>query len=80
MEVSCGIGDNKRKKMLTFEVDSFDVRYNCILGRPFLLKFIAVIHTAYATMKMPGPKGMITIMADQLDALACENATLTHAR
>jgi hypothetical protein len=80
MEVSCGIGDNKRKEMLTFEVDSFDVRYNCILGRPFLLKFMAVIHTAYATMKMPGSKGMITIKDDQLDALACENATLTHAR
>jgi hypothetical protein len=64
--------------MLTFEVASFDIRYNCILGRPFLLKFMAVIHTVYATMKMPGPKGMITIKADQCDTLACENATLTH--
>jgi hypothetical protein len=51
--------------MLTFEVDSFDIGYNCILGRPFLLNFMAVIHTAYATMKMPGPKGMVTIKADQ---------------
>jgi hypothetical protein len=29
-------------------------------------------------LKMPGPKGMITIKADQCDALACENATLMH--
>jgi hypothetical protein len=65
--------------MLTFEVASFDILYNCILGRSFLLKFIAVIHTAYATMKMPGSKGVITIKSDQQDALACENATLTHA-
>jgi hypothetical protein len=50
--------------MLTFEVTSFDIGYNCILGRSFLLKFMAVIHTAYATMKMPGPKGVITIKAD----------------
>jgi hypothetical protein len=46
----------------------------------FLLKFMTVIHTTYATMKMPGPKGVITIKSDQRDALACENATLTHAR
>jgi hypothetical protein len=61
-----------------FEVASFDIGYNCILGRLFLLKFMAVIYTAYVMLKMPGPKGMITIMADQWNALACENATLTH--
>jgi hypothetical protein len=70
LEVSCGIVDNKRKEMLMFEVVSFDIRYNCILGSHFLLKFMAVIHTAYATMKMSGPKGVITIKADQCDALA----------
>jgi hypothetical protein len=37
---------------------------------------MAVIHTAYATLKMLGPKGMMTIKADQRDALAYENATL----
>jgi hypothetical protein len=50
--------------MLTFVVDSFDIGYNCILGRPFLLKFMTVIHTAYATIKMPDSKGVITIKAD----------------
>jgi hypothetical protein len=65
--------------VLTFEVANFNIGYNCILGRPFLLKFMAVIHTAYATLKMHGPKGVITIKADQCDALARENATLTHA-
>jgi hypothetical protein len=30
-------------------------------------------------MKMPSPKGVITIKADQRDALACEYATLMHA-
>jgi hypothetical protein len=64
--------------MLTFEVASFNIGYNYILRRPFLLKFMAVIHTTYATIKMPGPKGIITIKADQRDALACENASLSH--
>jgi hypothetical protein len=79
LEMSCGSGDNKRKEVCTFEVGNFDIRYNCILGRPFLLKFMVVIHTAYATLKMSGPKGVITIKVDQCDALACEKATLMHA-
>jgi hypothetical protein len=40
---------------------------------------MAIIHTAYATVKMPSPRGVITLKSDQHDALACENVTLTHA-
>jgi hypothetical protein len=58
-----------------FEVANFDIGYNCILRRPFLLKFMAVIHTAYTTMKIPDPKGVITIKVNQRDTLACENAS-----
>jgi hypothetical protein len=65
-------------EMLTFEVASFNIRYNRILGRSFLLKFIVVIHTAYAAIKMSGPKGVIILKSDQRDVLACENTTLTH--
>jgi hypothetical protein len=79
LEVPYGIGDNKCKEVLTFKVASFDIVYNCILGRPFLLMFMTVIHTAYVTLMMPDPKVMITIKADQCDTLACDNATLTHA-
>jgi hypothetical protein len=57
LKVSCGIGENKCREMLTFEVASFDIGYNCILGMPFLLRFMVVIHSAYATIKMPGPRG-----------------------
>jgi hypothetical protein len=76
--VSCGTGENKRREMLTFEMANFNIGYNYILGRPFLLMFMAVIHTAYAIIKMPGRKGVITLKSDQCDALACENAALTH--
>jgi hypothetical protein len=51
--------------MLTFEIASFNIGYNYILGWPFLFKFMAVIHTAYASMKMPRPKGIIAINVDQ---------------
>jgi hypothetical protein len=78
LDVYNGIGENKCREMLTFEVASFDIGYNHILRRPFLLKFMAVIHTSYATIKMSGPKGIIILKSDQCDALACENAALTH--
>jgi hypothetical protein len=79
LEVSCGSGENKRREMLIFEVASFNIGYNCILGRPFLLMFMAVIHMAYATIKMPGPKGVITLTSDHRDAVAYENVALTQA-
>jgi hypothetical protein len=79
LKVSCGTGENKYREMLTFEVASFAIRYNCILGRTFLLRFMAVIHTAYAIIKMPGPRGVIILKLDQRDVLAYENASLTHA-
>jgi hypothetical protein len=40
LKVCYGIGDNKHRKTLTFDLTSFDIGYNCILGRPFLLKFM----------------------------------------
>jgi hypothetical protein len=65
LEVSSRSRDNKRREMLMFEVASFDIGYNCIIGRHFLLKFMIVIYTAYATIKTHGPKGIITIKVDQ---------------
>jgi hypothetical protein len=79
LEVSCETGKNKRREMLMFKVAGFNIRYNCILGRPFLMMFMVVIHTSYATIKMPGPNGVITLKSDPHDALACGNAALTHA-
>jgi hypothetical protein len=58
------VGQEITSTGLTFEVVSFNIGYNCILKRPFLLKFMVVIHTAYTTIKMPDPKGVITIKAD----------------
>jgi hypothetical protein len=40
---------------------------------------MAVIHNVYATIKMSGPRGVITLKSDQRDVLAYENASLTHA-
>jgi hypothetical protein len=79
LEVSCGTVENMHTEILTFEVVSFDIKYNCILGMPFLLKLMTVIHTTYATIKMSGPRGVITLKSYQCYVLAYENAALTHA-
>jgi hypothetical protein len=53
--------------------------YHAILGILCFIKFMFVPHYAYLKMKMPGPKGIITISVDlqnayQCDLLAIENA------
>jgi hypothetical protein len=39
---------------------------------------MAIVHTAYAMIKMPGLKGIIILKSDQHNTLACENAALTY--
>jgi hypothetical protein len=36
-------------------------QYHAILGRPIFAKFMAVPHYAYLMLKIPGPKGTITV-------------------
>ena len=45
--------------------------YHALLGRPALAKFMVVPHYAYLKMKMPGPKGLITIAGDYHKSLEC---------
>jgi hypothetical protein len=40
--------------VLTFEVASFDIGYNYILGKSFLLKFMTVIHYDRTPLKKQG--------------------------
>ena len=45
--------------------------YHALLGRPALAKFMVVPHYAYLKMKMPGPKGLITVTGDYRKSLEC---------
>ena len=69
-------GDNTRSEFLIFEVADFDLAYNCILGRPFLKKFMAVTHFAYSVLKVPSAHGPMTIHGDRKGAMACDMKTL----
>jgi hypothetical protein len=56
-----GTPDNFHKETLTFEVVGFRGTYHTILGRSCYAKFMAVPNYTYLKMKMPGPKGVITV-------------------
>jgi hypothetical protein len=59
--VCFGTPSNFRKETLTFEVVGFRGTYHAVLGRPCYAKFMAIPNYAYLKLKMPGPKGVITV-------------------
>jgi hypothetical protein len=60
--------DNARTETLTFDVVDIYHPYLAIFGRGFMNKFDAVIRQQFLCMKMPAPKGVITVFSDQQEA------------
>jgi hypothetical protein len=52
---------NYRREKLDFEVMDWPSQYHAILGRPAFSRFMAVPHYTYLVLKLPGPKGIITV-------------------
>ena len=61
LDVVFGDEKNYCKEKLTFEVVDFESAYHAILGRPAYARFMARPCYVYLKLKMPGPKGVITI-------------------
>jgi hypothetical protein len=61
LNVCFGNRQNYRREKLDFEVMDWPLQYHAILGRPTFLRFMAVPHYTYLVLKMPGPKGFITV-------------------
>jgi len=72
LPVCFGSAANFRKEVLTFEVVGFHGTYHAILGRPCYSKFMAVPNYSYLKMKMPGPKGVITVGPSFEHAYECD--------
>jgi hypothetical protein len=71
--------DNFCKELLTFEVVNFPSVYHALLGRPCFAKFMAVPNYTYLKLKMPGPKGVITVEGSFEQAYHCEQDCVTQA-
>ena len=61
LDVIFGKPDNFRQERLEFEVVDWPSQYHAILGRVAFARFLAVPHYAYLLLKMPGPRGVITV-------------------
>ena len=61
LEVMFGSPDNFRSKNLTFHIAPFVSHYQALLGREAFARFNAIPHYASLTLKMPGPRGIISI-------------------
>jgi len=74
-----GTPANFCKEVLTFEVVGFRGAYHAILGQPCYAKFRVVPNYTYLKMKMPGPKGVITIGSSFEHAYKCDIECVEHA-
>ena len=72
LPVYFGSPANFRKETLTFEIVGFRGAYHAIMGRPAYAKFMAVPHYTYLKLKMPGPKGVITVGSSFDHAYHCD--------
>ena len=72
LPVAFGDVHNFREEKITFEVVPFKSSYHVIFGRPTYHKFHARACYIYNKLKIPGPKGMITVSGDYKKAHECE--------
>jgi hypothetical protein len=79
LPVCFGTPSNFRKETLTFEVVRFRGTYHAVLGRPCYAKFMAVPNYTYLKLKMPGPKGVITVGSTYRHAYECDVECVEYA-
>ena len=61
LEVVFWSPDNFRREKLIFHVAPLKSSYQALLGREAFIRFNAVAHYASLTLKMPGPRGIISL-------------------
>ena len=72
LPVYFGTAANFRKETLTFEVVGFRGTYHAIIGRQGYAKFMAIPNYTYLKLKMPRPKGVITVSSSYEHAYECD--------
>ena len=79
LEVVFGSPDNFRSEELIFDIVAFRSGYHTLLGRTAFARFNAVPHYAYLKLKMPGPRGVITVNGNTERSLRTEDHTAALA-
>ena len=74
-----GSPDNFCNEELIFDIVPFRIGYHALLGRTTFVQFNAVPHYAYLKLKMPGPRGVITVNGNTERSLRTEEHTAALA-
>ena len=77
LEVTFSSPDNFRSKNLTFHIAPFVSRYEALLGREAFTHFNVIPHYASLTLKMPGPRGIISSQGMTIDPQSTGNGAAT---
>jgi hypothetical protein len=72
LPVTFGDMRNFRTETLTFEVVGFSGTYHAILWRPACVKFMVVPNYTYLKLKIPEPRGIITVGPTYERAYECD--------
>ena len=79
LEVVFRSPDNFQREELIFDIVPFRSGYHAILGRTAFTRFNAVPHYAYLKLKMPGPRGVITVNGNMDRSFRTEEHTAALA-
>jgi hypothetical protein len=79
LPVTFGTRENFHTENKKFVVANFQTAYIAFLGRLTLSKFMAIPHYAYLVLKMPGPRGIISIRGDVNQAFDCDRESCETA-
>ena len=64
LKVVFGSPDNFRREKLIFHIAPFKGGHQALLGREAFAHFYAIPHYASLTLKMPGPRGIISLKSN----------------
>ena len=79
LEVVFGSPDNFRSERLTFHIAPFQSGYQALLGREAFARFNAIPHYTSLKLKMPGPRGTITVSGNIECSLRAEECAAALA-
>jgi hypothetical protein len=79
LPITFGTQENFHTETLQFEVTNFETVYNAFLGCLTLSKFMAISYYAYLVLKMPGPRGVISIRGGVKRAFDCDRESCETA-
>ena len=80
LEVTFGSPGNSRSEEILFTIAPFQSGYHALLGRMSFARFNALPHYGHLTLKMPSPRGVITVSGTiERSSRAEEHATALAA-